>query len=76
MTQWMAWLLCPWNSPGKDTGVVSFPSPGYLPNPDVKFGSFALQADFYHLSHKGIKYQKLSVYILISPSLSRARDFP
>ena len=60
-TQWMAWLLCPWNSPSKDTGVLSFPSPGDLPNPDIKFGSFALQVDFYHLSHQGIKYQKLSV---------------
>ena len=30
-----------------------FPSPGDLPNPGIKPGSPALQADFYHLSHQG-----------------------
>jgi hypothetical protein len=54
----MVGLLCPWNSPDKDTGVVAFPPPEDLPNPGIKFGSFALEADFYHLSHKGVKCQK------------------
>ena len=39
-------LLCPWNSPGKNTGVgLPFPSPGALPNPGVKPQSLALQTD-------------------------------
>ena len=36
-------LLCPWNSPGKNTGVSSpFPSPGNLPNPGIEPRSPAL----------------------------------
>ena len=35
-------LLCPWNSPGKNT---PFPSPGDLPDPEIDPGSPALQAD-------------------------------
>ena len=48
-------LLCPWDSPGKNTGVGShsllqgiFPTQGS--NPGLRVG---LQADFYHLSHQG-----------------------
>ena len=44
-------LLCPWDSPGKNTGVGGhsllqgvFPSPGDLPNPGIEPGSPALQA--------------------------------
>ena len=40
-------LLCPWNSPGKNTkSGMPFPSPEDLPNPDIKPRSPALQADF------------------------------
>ena len=39
-------LLCPWNSPGKNTGVGSpFLHPGDLPDRGIKPGSPALQAD-------------------------------
>ena len=39
-------LFCPWHSPGKNTGVeVPFPSPGYLPDPEIRPRSLALQAD-------------------------------
>ena len=38
-------LLCPWNSPGENTGVLPFPSPGVLPDPGIEAGSPALQAD-------------------------------
>ena len=39
-------LLCPWYSPGKNTGVGSHSlSPGDLPNLGIKPGSPALQAD-------------------------------
>ena len=37
-------LFCPWDFPGKSTGVGIFPSPGDLPNPGVEPGSPALQA--------------------------------
>ena len=41
-------LLCPWNSPGKNTGVgCHFLLQGIEP------GSPVLQADLYHLSHQG-----------------------
>ena len=29
-------LLCPWNFPGKNTGVLPFPTPGNLPHPGIK----------------------------------------
>ena len=37
----------PWNSPGQNPGVGSppFPSPGHLPNPEIKPRCPALQAD-------------------------------
>ena len=39
-------LLCPWDSPGKNTGVgCHFLLQGNLPNPGIKPGSPALQAD-------------------------------
>ena len=37
---------------------LPFPSPGDLPNPEIKPGAPTLQVDFYHLSHQGI-YDKL-----------------
>ena len=39
-------LLCPWNSPGKNTGVGSHSlSPGDLSDSGIKLGSLALQED-------------------------------
>ena len=38
-------LYSAWNSPGQNTGVGSLPSPGDLPNPGMKPGFPALQAD-------------------------------
>ena len=43
--QWPTGLLCPWNSPGKNTGVGDIPSPGDFPNPGIKPRSSALQVD-------------------------------
>ena len=37
-------LLCPWNFPGKNTGVPC-PSPGDLPDPGIELRSPELQAD-------------------------------
>ena len=47
-------LLCPWDFPGKNTGVgLPFPSPGDLANPGIKPSSLALQVDSLSLSHLG-----------------------
>ena len=48
-------LLCPWNSPGQNTGVGT-PSPGDRPNPGIEPMTPtppALQADSLLLSHQG-----------------------
>ena len=40
-------LLCPWDFPGKNTGVgVSFLPPGELPNPEIQLASPALAGRF------------------------------
>ena len=41
---WPARLLCPWNSPGKNTGE-SITFPGDLPNPGIEPGSPVMQVD-------------------------------
>ena len=41
-------ILCPWDSPGKNTGVeCPLSSPGDLPHPGIKPVSFALAAGFF-----------------------------
>ena len=50
-------LLCPWDSPGKNTGVgghALLPAGG-LPNPGMEPGSPALQADSLPSEPPGIK---------------------
>ena len=47
----LARLLCPWESPGKNTGVVPFPPPGHLPDPGTEPVSSTLQAHSSLLSH-------------------------
>ena len=42
---WPTRLLCPWDSPGKNTGELPCPPPGDLPNPGMEPRSPALQAD-------------------------------
>ena len=45
-------LLCPWDSPGKNTGVgCHFLSPGKLPDPGIEPGSPAWQVDSLPRSH-------------------------
>ena len=40
VTPWTVARLCPWDSPGKNTGVGGhFPPPGDLPNPGVEISS-------------------------------------
>ena len=46
-------LLCPWDFSGKNTGVLSFPPPGDLPDPGIEPASPAWQANSLPLSHQG-----------------------
>ena len=47
-------FLCPWDSPGWDTGVGSLSLlQGDLPNPGIEPRSPALQMILYQLSHQG-----------------------
>ena len=47
-------FLCPWDFPGKNTGVrLPFHIPGDLPNPGIKPAFPALQVDSLPLSHLG-----------------------
>ena len=39
-------IHCPWNSAGKNTSGVPFPSPGDLPDPGIEPGPSAQQEDF------------------------------
>ena len=46
-------LLCPWDSPGKNTGGLPCPSPGDLPNPGIESTSLmspALASGFFTTS--------------------------
>ena len=46
MSNSLRWLLCPWDFPGKNTGVGSHSLlQGNLPNPGIKLRSLALQAE-------------------------------
>ena len=44
-------LLCPWDSPGKNTGVLPFPFPGGLPHPGTEPRSSHCRQILDHLSH-------------------------
>ena len=52
---WPARLLCPWDSPGKNTGMLPFPSPGHLPDPRIEPGLLHYREILYHLSHVFLK---------------------
>ena len=46
-------LLCPWDSPGKNTGVGCHALlQGSFPNPGIEPRSPTLRADSYHLNHQ------------------------
>ena len=50
---WPTRLLCPWNFPGQNTGLLPFPSPGDLPNPGSNPSLSNCRQILYHLSHQG-----------------------
>ena len=50
-------LYSPWNSPGQNSGVGTFRSPGDLPNSGIKPRSLALQVDSLPAEPQGICLQ-------------------
>ena len=61
-------LLCPWNSTGKNTGVLLFPSPRDLPNPGIEPRSLVLQADSLPSEPWGFLRQlRYCAFVRISP---------
>ena len=50
-------LLCPWNSPGKNTGVVLFPSPGGFSTQGLNPGLQHCGQILYHLNHQESQYK-------------------
>ena len=49
-----AGLLCPWNSPGRNTGVsLPFHAPGDLPYPGIELDLLSCRQILYFLSHQG-----------------------
>ena len=54
---WPARLLCPWDSPGKNTGVLChFLLQGIFPTREFKLGLLHYRQILYHFSHQGIEY--------------------
>ena len=54
MTPWTTRLLYPWDFPGKDTGVIwPFPTPGDLPDPEIKPASPVLPGGFFTIELPG-----------------------
>ena len=70
-------LLCPWNFPGKNTGVgLPCPSLGNLPNPGIKPVSPAVQVDFFFYcgdTHIGLEikhWQEQLIFLYLNPTLT------
>ena len=64
-------FLCPWNFPGKDTGLP-FPPPGDLPDPGIKPASLvspALAGRFFTTAAPGKPLYVYCIYIIIIPIL-------
>ena len=75
-TPWTAaWLPCPWDFPGKNTGVP-FTSPGDLPHPGIEPGSPALQADSLPLSHQGSPWGTLDLTFFLNSSSKKQTLIP
>ena len=56
-------LLCPWDSPGKNTGVgYHFLLPGIFPTQGSKPGLLHCRQILYHLSHQGSLHLKMLTF--------------
>ena len=58
-------LLCPWDSPGKKTSGLPFPSPGHLPDPGIESGSLTLQAEFLPLATRKVQRAWYVLFFLV-----------
>ena len=68
------WLLCPWDSPGKNTGVGShFLTPGDLPDPGIKPGSPTLRADSLPFESPGATITRIHPFIFQMGGKMRSR---
>ena len=67
----LATLLCPWNSPGKNTGMGSYE--GIFPTQDSNLGLLHCRQILYHLSHQGNK--QVAFFIVAVQSLSHVPLF-
>ena len=67
-------LLCPWDSPGKNTGVGrhSLPSPGIFPTQGSNPGLLHCRSTLHTLSHRGslILYNRFSLIIYFIHSIN------
>ena len=59
-------ILCPWDSPGKNTGVA-MPSSRDPPNPGIKPVFLALQLDSLPLSHQGSPMWEWALALFFNP---------
>ena len=69
------WLLCPWNSPGKNTGVGChsllhgiFPTQGSNP------GLPHCRKILYHLSHQGISNRKVYFFLFLLINTAKKKE--
>ena len=74
--------LCPWNSPGKNTGEGSqpFPSQGIFPDPGIRTRLSHCTQILYHLNYKGsLKEERrggqtqVTVFVMFSVGKARRR---
>ena len=68
-------LLCPWNSPGKNTGV-SCPFPGDRPDLGIEPGSPALQADSLPVTNIDSALKSWDITLLTKVCTVKAMVFP
>ena len=65
-TPWTVWatrLICPWNSPGRNTGMGSHSLlQGVFPTQGSDLGLLHCRQIIYHLSHQGSPYSKLKTH--------------
>ena len=67
-----AWLLCPWNFPGKNTGVDSYPFSKASSQPsDWTRVSYTAGKFFTVWNHSKIKWLKATIHLLMSRQRSK-----
>ena len=73
-TLWTVTLLCPWDSPGKSSGVgCHFLLQGIFSTQGSNPGLLHCRQILYHLSHRGSPLVKLLLLLLLLSRISRVR---